>query len=310
MQSFACAIFSIPIFAVFFSSVIADEKSSTPSQPWDEWAAKYPAWVTPIQPFNVIGNVYYVGTEGLASYLIVSKSGHVLLDGGMPQNAEIIADNVRQLGFKPADIKVLLNSHAHFDHSGGLAKLKELTGATLIASEGDKEALETGLYPGSAELAYSAPPVTVDQVVADGEEVKLSTITLKANITPGHTPGCTSWSMSVSYENKTYQTLFFCSATVAGNRLVGPPQYEGIVGDYRKTFDLTKDWKPDVFLSNHPGLFDMKSKLVKRRAGDALAFVESELFPTMMVKLEQAFEKALEKQLNAMESSDNAADQH
>lgn len=166
-------------------------------KPWDTWAERNPSWVEPLEPFKIIGNVYYVGTKGIASYLITSEEGHILIDGGMPQNARLIAASIQALGFKLKEVKILLNSHAHFDHSGGLAELKELSNAKMIASQADREGLETGLYVGSDDIAYSAPPVVVDEIISNGEEVILSTIRLKANITPGHTPGCTSWTMSV-----------------------------------------------------------------------------------------------------------------
>lgn len=142
----------------------------------------------------------------------------------------------------------------------------------------------------------NAPPVKVDRTIADGETLTLGDVTLTAHITPGHSRGCTSWTMPVEQGDKTYQALFFCSATVAANRLVGPPQYDGIVDDYRKTFAKARDWKPDIFLTNHPEFARMAAKREKQKAGDPLAFVDHTGFPAMMAKLEQAFEAALQKQ--------------
>lgn len=142
----------------------------------------------------------------------------------------------------------------------------------------------------------NAPPVEVDRIIADGETLTLGDATLTAHITPGHSRGCTSWTMPVVQGGQSYRALFFCSATVAANRLVGPPQYEGIVADYRKTFAMTKDWKPDIFLTNHPEFSDMAEKRDRQKAGDPLAFVDREGFPAMMARLEQAFEAALQKQ--------------
>ncbi len=266
-----------------------------------DWERNFPSWYAAVEPFRIIGDgpsgVYYVGTKGLAMYFIPTDAGHIIIDGGMPGQGKYVADAVRKLGFDPAETKILLNSHAHLDHSGGLAELKSITGAQLVASEGDQSALEGGFYLGSEDdTALNAPPVTVDRIIAEGEQVTLGGITLTAHITPGHTRGCTSWMMDVAQGGASYQTLFFCSATVAANRLIGPPQYEGIVDDYRMTFALTRDWTPDVFLANHAEFFGMAEKREKQLAGDPAAFVDREAFGLYMSRLETAFETALQAQ--------------
>ena len=266
-----------------------------------KWRESQPDWYAPIEPFRVIGEgehaVYYVGTAGLGMYFIPTEDGHIVLDGGMPNQGDYVAQAIHELGYDPADIKILLNSHAHLDHSGGLAELKAISGAKLVASEGDKSALEGGFYLGSEKEAWlNAPPVKVDRVIGDGETVTRGGVALTAHITPGHSRGCTSWTMTVPQAGKNYDVLFFCSATVAANRLVGPPQYDGIVADYRKTFAITKDWKPDVFLANHPGFFGLKDKREKLLAGDPLAFVGTADFPKLIAKLAAKFEVALQKQ--------------
>jgi metallo-beta-lactamase class B len=279
----------------------ASEKAGKDSAALSAAQKQFPSWFENIEPFQVIGDagqgVYFVGTEGLGMYFIPTSAGHIVIDGGMPGQGQQVWDNIKQLGFDPADVKILLNSHAHLDHSGGLAELKQLTGAKLLASEGDRSALEGGFYLGSEDDAsMGAPPVKVDQIIADGEVVKLGEVALTAHLTPGHTRGCTSWTMDIEQDGRSYKTLFFCSATVAANRLVGPPQYEGIVDDYRKTFALTKDWKPDIFLSNHPEFFGMAAKQEKLAAGDPLAFVDDSGFPLFIQTMERWFEAALEKQ--------------
>lgn len=278
----------------------ANEKA-VKENPWNQWGEHYPDWVKPIKPFNIVANIYYVGTEGIASFLITSEDGHVLIDGGLPQSASTIIQSIETLGFKISDVKILLNSHAHFDHSGGLAELKKRSGAVIVASQEDAPFLESGLYPGSDNISYTAPPVAVDQEVVDEEVISLGEIKLKANVTPGHSPGCTSWSMNVVEQELPLNVLFFCSATVAGNRLVNPPQYPGIVEDYRHTFAKTKKWQPDVFLANHSFFFKLKDKRQKQLAGDDMAFVDKVTFPQLMLKLEKAFESALEKQSQSSE---------
>lgn len=283
------SVFTLFLAFLAFPASCASERAASPSP----WAASNPDWVESIEPFQVYGEVYYVGTRGLASFLIVTPQGHFLIDGGLPENAVVIAGNIKSLGYDVRDVKYLLNSHAHFDHSGGLAALKKLSGATMIASEGDRWALENGLTPGSeGDPKFAAPPVKVDRTIGDGETLTLGGLTLIARLTPGHTKGCTSWTMNAGGK----EVLFFCSATVAANRLAGPPQYAGIVEDYRATFARTKDWRPDIFLANHPGFFGMDDKRARQIAGDDEVFVDREGFPAMMTKLEAAFEKALAEQ--------------
>lgn len=266
-----------------------------------DWKKNFPSWYAAVEPYRIVGSgkagIYYVGTEGLGIYFIPTNAGHIVIDGGMPGEGQYVAEAIRKLGFDPGDVRILLNSHAHFDHSGGLAELKALTGAKLVASEGDRSALEGGFYLGSEDDAtMKAPPVAVDRIIAEGEQLTLGDVTLTAHITPGHSRGCTTWTMPVVQGGQSYQALFFCSATVAANRLVGPPQYEGIVADYRKTFAMARDWKPDIFLANHPEFAGLAKKRARQQAGDPLAFIDREGFPAMMAKLEQAFEAALQKQ--------------
>ncbi len=167
-----------------------------------DWQQNFPSWYAAVEPYQIIGSgkkgLYFVGTEGLGMYFIPTDAGHIVIDGGMPGEGQYVADAIRELGFDPKDVKILLNSHAHLDHSGGLAELKALTGAKLVASEGDRSALEGGFYLGSEDdSAMNAPPVEVDRIIADGEQLKLGDVTLTAHITPGHSRGCTTWTMSV-----------------------------------------------------------------------------------------------------------------
>jgi metallo-beta-lactamase class B len=270
---------------------------SIDAPPRSPLAVSNPDWIEPVAPFRVIGPIHYVGSAELGIYLIATSRGLILLDGGLPDNAPMIAQSVATLGFDLRDVKILLNSHAHVDHSGGLAAIKAATGATLIASEGDRSALEGGFYLGSEdEHSLDAPPVKVDRVIQDGETVTLGDVTLTARITPGHTRGCTSWTMPAKEGSATYEVLFFCSASVAANRLVGPPQYEGIVEDYRRTFAQTAGWRPDILLANHAGMFGLEEKRKRLLAGDRLAFVDREAFPALRSQFEASFEHHLARQ--------------
>jgi len=263
--------------------------------PLDELSANM-RWNEPAAPFTVIGNIHYVGTESVSAFLITAPDGHFLLDGIVPQSAPQILENIRTLGFDPADVKYLLNSHAHIDHAGGLAALKRATGAVMVASAADKPILEAGdvFYGPSAGMKF--PPVRVDQLIADGETLTLGEVTLTAHLTPGHTPGCTSWSVPViGADGAAHKAFLHCSATVAGQKLV-PESYPGMVESYRLTFEKVRTIEADVFLANHDNFFGLKDKRARLLAGDANAFVD----PAELMAFNSAMEKAFETQL-AME---------
>lgn len=260
----------------------------------DDMPAK---WKAPTEPFRIIDNVYYVGTAGLASYLFVTPQGDILLDGTIPEAAPQIEANIQKLGFQLSDIKYLLNSHAHYDHAGGLAQLKKDTGATLIASEGDRSALEGGFHLGDEAQGPRMPPVKVDLAIQDGYQLKLGGRTLTAHLTPGHSRGCTSWGFEARDGGKTYQGLVFCSATVAANRLVAPPQYEGIVADYRSTFDKVARMKTDIFLAPHVEFFDLPGKRAKLAANTRPnPFINPTELGAFIARLKTAFEVELNHQ--------------
>ena len=251
-------------------------------------------WNKPTQPFKMIGNVYYVGTDGLASYLITSPQGHILVDTVMPESTSQIKANIEKLGFKVTDIKYLLNTHAHIDHTGGLAEMKQASGAQLVAGEADKPLLEGGYYPGAREeTALNFPPVKVDRTVREGDKVTVGDVTLTARETPGHSPGCTSWEFSVKDGDATRSVLIFCSGTVALNRLVTNPTYSGIVADYRKTFARSKDMKVDVLLAPHPEMYRMQDKRAMLSEGAPNPFVNPGEFNAYAATLEKAFDDAL-----------------
>jgi metallo-beta-lactamase class B len=261
--------------------------------------AQQPAnWTDTISPFRLIDNVHYVGSAGLSAWLITTPAGHILLDVGMPSNAAMVQRNIEHLGFKLRDVKILLNSHAHFDHAGGLAELKRVTGAKLIVHRGDRVALERGVYVGSEDVvAYRFPAVAVDSVIRDGATVTLGGVTMTANLTPGHTAGCTSWTMPVMDDGVRRTAIFFCSASVAANRLAPRPQYSRIVADYRAAFRKLKSLNADVFLAGHAELFS----LIERRArlgvaGQGNPFVDSSALQRLTSEFEASFEKELARQ--------------
>jgi metallo-beta-lactamase class B len=256
-----------------------------------------PSWTRPTAPFRIVGNVWYVGTEGLPAYVIRTPKGAILLDAPMEANAERVEASIKALGLKLSDVKILLNSHAHFDHAGGLAKLKADTGAKLAAGARDRAALEAGNYPGSEERKdLEFPPVKVDRTIRDGDKVELGGTAITAHSMPGHSAGCTAWSLPVVEAGKRHTVFFDCSTSVALNRLVDRPQYPGIVADYRATFARLKAIKADVFLAPHVEIFDLAAKRARIAPGKPNPFVVPGELHAYAVKQEQAFEAALAKQ--------------
>ena len=264
-----------------------------------EEAGQWPAaWLAPTRPFHIVDDIYYVGSQGLGSFLIKTPQGHVLIDGGLPGTAAQIEASITDLGLRLTDVKILLNTHAHFDHSGGLAELKTKSGAQLYAHDGDVSALEGGFYLGSEDMdAYRAPPVRVDRVLHDGDIVELGGRELVLHHTPGHTRGCSSWEVTANDTAGALRVLVFCSATVAANRLVGPPQYDGIVDDYLATFARLSAMDVDVPLAPHPEFFRLLEKRDEAR-GDASrnAFVDPGAFGALITRLASDFEAALARQ--------------
>jgi metallo-beta-lactamase class B len=244
-------------------------------------------WNRPVEPFRIIGNIHYVGAAGVSAFLITTPDGAFLLDGGLPETAPLIRASIEALGFRIADVKYLLNSHAHFDHAGGLDALKSASGAAMVASAGDAPALHAG--------GPDMPAVTVDRIVDDGASLELGGTTMVANVTPGHTKGCTSWSTTVTEAGRQYRVLFNCSVSVV-DRLVGNASYPGIVADYEGTFRRLRGFEADVFLSSHPYAFDMDAKRGRIRAGGPNPFVDPAEAGRFMEQAERQFRAELKKQ--------------
>jgi metallo-beta-lactamase class B len=251
-------------------------------------------WNKPLAPFRVIGNIYYVGTAGVSTFLIVTPKGNILTDGGLPESTEAIEKNVQTLGFKLSDIKILLNSHAHFDHSGALAKLKADTGATFYASAGDKPFLESGHITYGLSSQIDTTPVHVDHVVKEGTKLRMGGVTLTAHMTPGHTTGDTTWTMPLTEDGVKHQVMFFGSLTVVAP-LVGNTAYPQIASDYRTSFAKLKTMKADIFLAPHADQFGLTEKLAKLKPGAPNPFIDADSKDRTLEKMEKAFEKQLAK---------------
>jgi glyoxylase-like metal-dependent hydrolase (beta-lactamase superfamily II) len=260
-------------------------------------AADPPAWTRPQAPFPISGPITYVGSEGIAAYLIKTSAGAILIDGTLAENAGMIERNIAAAGVRPRDVKLMLVTHAHFDHAAGVAALKRATGARVVAGARDVRALEAGIPPGETRYGVIRfPPVHVDRGVRDGETVTLGATTLTARATPGHTPGCTTWTIRIPAKPRALDGVFPCSVSVAGNRLIGNRAYPGIVGDYRRSIAMLGTLHADIVLPSHPELADVIAKGKRRQAGDTTAFVDPTLLPKIVAKAKVAFDADLAKQ--------------
>jgi metallo-beta-lactamase class B len=260
-----------------------------------------PDWTIPIAPFRIADGLYYVGSKDLASYLVVTPRGNILINPSFESSPALIRASVEQLGFKYTDIKILLISHAHVDHNAGAAQVIRETGAKYMVMDADVPVVESG---GALDFAYAHmtyPKVKVDRVLHDGDEVKLGDAVLVAHKTPGHTRGCTTWTMKVKQNGKTLDAVIVGSWNVnPGFRLVDKPEkpasYPGIANDYRKTFALLKKLPCDIFLGAHGVYFKMADKLARAKDAGESVWIDPEGYKAAVAEREQAFEAELQKQ--------------
>ena len=255
------------------------------------------SWLLPFEPRKIIGDIYYVGTNVVSSFLIVTPSGNILLDTGPIGMLPQVKANIEKLGFKVNDVKLLLNSHSHFDHCGGFAEFKRQTGATVIASKLDGEAMTRGgkgdFYWGD-QLAYE--PVKPDRIISDSERVELGGVSLTAHLTPGHTRGCTSWSMRVNENGKDYDVLFLCGLTASLYKLTNNDQYPNIVEDERNSIRKLRSMHVDVLLASHSFYFDLEGKAGRQKEGAPNPFVDPGELGRHLTEMEKDFEDALQAQ--------------
>lgn len=251
----------------------------------------------PVEPFKIIGNIYYVGASDVTSYLITTPKGHILIDAGFVETVPQIKANIAKLGFKLEDVKILLINHAHYDHCGGLSEIKKLTNARLYASPPDAPVLEDGGksdFRFGGDPAFSFAPVKVDEILKDGQEIKLGDVKLKTYFTFGHTKGATSWTTDVSENNKKYKVAFVSSLTTLDYALVDNTKYRGVAKDFTKTFQTLKAIKADVFLASHGQFFDLLEKAEKVRAGEKTnPFISASDYQQAIENFEKAFQEKL-----------------
>lgn len=248
-----------------------------------------------VAPFRIAGNLHYVGTAGIAAYLVTDPAGHILIDGALERSPAQIAANIRTLGFRVEDVRYLLSTHAHWDHVGGLAELKRLSGARLLASAGDKEALDTGRTSYRDDVG-TFPAIGVDRVIADGEAIVLGGTRIVVHATPGHTRGGTSYALTVNEDGRDLGVLIACSLTVANQRLADDPLYPDAARDFAASFARLTSLQADIFLGGHTGAFGFEEKRARLAAGDRFAFVDSAELSAQIARARAAFEEELARQ--------------
>jgi metallo-beta-lactamase class B len=246
-------------------------------------------WDEPFPPYKVIGNVYYVGTKGLANFLITTPEGNILINSDFERNVPTIRASVEKLGFRFSDTKILLGSHAHGDHMEGDAQVKELTGARVMAMAEDVPALEK-MRPGNK-------PHPIDKVLHDGDQVTLGGTTLVAHLTPGHTKGCTTWTTKVQDGGKSYDVVIVGSVNVnPGFILVGNKDYPQIADDYVRTFKILQSLPVDVFLGAHGNYYGMEGKYARMKTGGPNPFVDPNGYHAYLSERQRAFQTEWDKQ--------------
>lgn len=237
--------------------------------------ADNPSWTASQQPFRIYGNTWYVGPHGLGVFLITASAGDILIDGGVPGGAPQIEANIRNLGVELRGIKWILNSHAHFDHAGGLAQLARDTGAQVIANAGDARLLERG-GRGDPEYGdrFPFPPVSVARTVIDGEELHLGNLRLTAHATPGHTRGNTTWTWTSCESTRCLHMVDVGSLSAPGFTLIGNPHYPDVVRDFERSFAAVAALPCDIPLAPHPDTVDFWARVAKRAQGDPNALID------------------------------------
>jgi metallo-beta-lactamase class B len=259
-----------------------------------------PDWTRPFPPFRIVGNIYWVGSYDLATYLITTPQGNILINTGVGETAKQIKASVEQLGFKIADTKILTATHGHFDHVAGMAELKRMTGAKLLVSEQDKELLESG---GKADFRFGDTPgarfepVKVDGTFKDSDTISLGGTVLTAHHHPGHTKGATSFTLNVQEGAKTYRVVIANMGSInPGVTVSGMAKYPTITEDYARTFKAQKDMQIDVWLASHAAQFKLHEKYKPGDAFNPDRFVDPQGFKASVEQLEKTYREQLARE--------------
>lgn len=249
-------------------------------------------WNDPFPPHRVMDNLYYVGTTQLASFLLTTDEGHILVSSNYEASVPVIRAGVEQLGFDFADIRILISGHAHPDHIEGDALVKELTGAEVVVGRLEVPDVQAFKHP----FGKTQP---IDRIVDAGDTVTLGDTTLIAHVQPGHTKGCLAWSLQLQEDGRSYDALIECSLNGQFLQYVGNEDYPGIVEDMRTTYRKARDLPAEVWVSSHGvfyGLDEKYAKLQARRPGDPNPFFDPAGYQTHVAEFERIFEETLARQ--------------
>lgn len=264
-------------------------------------------WEEPAEPVKIVGPLYFVGTKGLGAFLFATPEGHILMNTGMPSSGPMIAESVRKLGFKPEDIKIIINGHAHIDHAGAFAYFKQQFGAELAVMKDDVPAMESGDkgdFKYGDDFVY--PGVKVDRILRDGDTVKLGDMLLTAYHTPGHTRGATTWVTTIVDGGKTFVVAFPDGAGFnPGYRLAKNPSYPGIADDYRRTHHVLEMLKPDIWLAQHNEYYDLEGKRQRAQTEGVNAWIDPEGYRRWVASKKRVFEDQVDKEIGLPTPSDS-----
>lgn len=301
---------SLGLLVVSAAASTLNAQDAPPSRPTPEQLAndnklfislaiKVFKWEEPTEPVKIAGPIYFVGTKGLGAFIFATSEGLILMNTGMPSSGPMIVESIKKLGFKPEDLKIMINGHAHIDHAGAFAFLKEKYGATLAVMKDDVPAMESG-DKGDFKYAddFVYPPVKIDRVLRDGDTVRLGEVILTAYHTPGHTRGATTWVTTITDAGKAYQVVFPDGAGFnPGYRLAtSNPSYPGIAEDYRRTHHILEMLKPDIWLAQHNEYYDLEGKRKRAETEGVAAWVDPEGYRRFIAGKKSAFEEEVDKE--------------
>ena len=269
-----------------------------------ELASKYLHWEEPTDPVHIAGPLYFVGTRGLSSWLFVTSEGNILLNTGTPNSGPMIVESIRKLGFKPEDIKIIINGHGHSDHAGAFAYMKQLSGAQLAVMQEDVPMIEDG---GKSDFHYGKdwqimgqPPVKVDRVLRDGDTVRLGEVVLTVYHTPGHTKGATTWVTTLVEDGKAYKVVFPDGGGFnPGYKVAQPESYPGINQDYRNTLHFLESLHPDIWGGHHTEYFDLEGKRKRAATEHVKAWIDPEGYRRFIASKRRAFEDEVDAEMGA-----------
>jgi metallo-beta-lactamase class B len=256
-------------------------------------------WNKPHPPFQIYADTYYVGVDGLSAILITSPQGHVLIDGALEQSSPLIAANIKALGFRIEDVKVILNSHDHYDHAGGIAELQRLSGAMVKASASSAAVLKAG-KAGRDDPQFSIadpyPPVAKVETLRDGETVKVGPLALTAHFTPGHTPGGTTWTWDSCEAARCLHMVYADSLTPLSSpefRFSKSAAYPNVLKDFQTSIATVGALRCDILITPHPGASDLFGRLERRSAGNKDGFLDAEGCRTYADRAQVGLDKRL-----------------